>query len=319
MASEESAEATDDVAAGDVAEEDEAAGAAETPGADADVPQVDTLHLTVSLLSGNTLPLSLQSGETVEALTRAAAALFSLDEKSVKLVHNDKELGAGPAGQQQTLREAGLCDGDMLQAVVRSPVRPMMPSNRFRLKLKHKSIGRSSSSVAEFRVKGDLSHSTVQLEVWRRSDHDEMTINTQEGTIQMTMQHWMTGEKVVTKPLGFSKPLRDLLESHLEKATLVTDDADRFWLLPGQDASSAPRAPPGGRQRDEDWTTALPHRNSSDPISWLAPSADGAEFIVNVEIAKAIALLRVLVDGSGRPIRAAVAEDDAEEYWVDGH
>merc|ERR1719469_1305217 len=189
----------------------------------------------------------------------------------------------------------------------------------------------SSAFIARYTLAVDAPSNTVEVEQWRKNDHDAFTVNTATGVVSGYKQHWMCGDRPFEHKLGFKKPLADLLEEWSAFMTHVPADAAtlRFWALPG--AAAAKDDP--DRESDEDdagprrgskadLTKFRPRRHDGQPPGWFeSPSDDCVELVVNADMTF-MTLLRVLLDADGTPIRAAVVmdcpnHDKVEEYTVE--
>lgn len=290
----------------------------------------ELVTVTVAMMSGKSTKVALPSSGTVSQLRREAAAALELGAKAsiLRLVHGERTLSDSSV-LKMSLKEAGVEDGALLHAAVSGGCMMELPEH-FSMTVSARSPIRSSAFTAEYVVQADIPANTATVELWRKNDHDTVTYDTLAGTLTTVVEHWMTGSQQRQEALGISVPLRELLLRRIAGLEEVVDEADRFWLLP--DSSMPLELPPETSGRlsihSDDWQSLRPLRGRGPhPDSWVAPDDRCSERTVGADIPTAsrgsLLILRLLLDPSGRPIRAAIAtprgvpnHSQVEEYEI---
>jgi hypothetical protein len=273
------------------------------------------IQLTVSMLSGWSTSVSLSSSNTVSELQCTVKEALQVNASRFYLLHKGRSIETSIDNRDasaSTLKEVGLFDGaDVVIAIV-SPLCGVEVPPCFKLELTALSPCKSSAFIMRYNIDVELKTSVARAEKWRKSDHDTIEIYTQEGAIRGSTQHWMRGDSPFERPLGFSMPLKDLLDSWLERAEPVQDEADLFWK---SDAKPGPKVRSReGRRPSVDWKDAKP----SEPFK--TPSDNCIELVVQADMGF-LRLSRVLLGADLKPIRAAIIcdapnHDMVEEYNV---
>jgi len=283
-----------------------------------------TLHITASILSGQQAAVALNSRSLVLQLQSDIAKAFALEPGYFQIFSQDKDLShESYAGL--TLKMAELINGSHVDIVIRSCARPMKVPSSFHLCIKGRRPFRSSAFTIRYNVEVNVPENHVDVQLWRKSDHDSFHVDTQAGVVKGSTQHWMCGDSPVESTLDFKMPLSQLIEGLLGRCKPVFDKADRFWKSE-EDISDAMQQPSQQHRRknlrgDLDIAKCRPEYRSDQPPEWFtAPSADCTELVVNARL-RFMTLFRVLLDMDGRPIRAAILvdcpnHDAVEDYDV---
>jgi len=263
--------------------------------------RVEELQLEVCTLSGNSKPLAICSSATLHEARLAIEELIGVPATSQRWLVGEDVVVFKAAS---TIAQTKVRSGDQI-TVLHAGFAPLVPlPDTFDLKLtsvheRMKTRSISSSFTILYKITADIPEGVMVLEPWRKNDHDRLVFDSKAGTFTAEKSHWMAGKSTHTAALK-NDPLAALLNGWSAAVEPVTKDSERFWRTPDvEDAKKAARG----------W--------------FMAPSADCVEILADVPLDNK-RIVRLLIDGEGMPVSAAIAgckigecRKDLEEFDVE--
>jgi hypothetical protein len=296
-----------------------------------DAVSADILEVVFTTISGKSETLCTRSSTSPQDLCADIATVFGIPACSQQWLLGDTEV---PFRSAPTMADTRLASGSVI-TVVHDGFAPLLPlPDIFELNLtsvRQRLHSRCSSAFTIlYQIQAKLADNWLYFEPWRKNDHDKLLFDIESGTCSTIRSHWMSGSSSSQHSLGSHNPLQDLVTGWNSPPERVMQDADRFWLVNG-----------GVLDRGEHHVRDAVHRqveqldggedqarpNYGALLGWfVAPSEHTYEVNVHVPLpttSKKNAIVRLLIDQEGRPIRAAVKgskigaiHEDIEEYDI---
>jgi hypothetical protein len=249
-------------------------------------------NIHVATVGGRSAELAMAPSATIVELRGLVEGALGLPAWQQQLFLDSGEIGiaGGVAEEMATLEDLGVRDESAVNVIARGPI--PLPSSPFSLTLTNFTYRNSKRHLSfppfftiRFVINVYPAEDEIVIEVWRKDDHDQFTINTIDGTMRGVRGHLHAGDLHVSSSVDFKGGLPDLMHSWTDKLVPVLESDERIWSVPQM-----------LRDRPE----------SVQPF--VAPSADCREFIVSDKklIATLAGVERVLLNAEGRPVRAAL-------------
>jgi len=273
-------------------------------------------------VSGKSAALSTCSSASIEEVCAAIDELIGVPTDCQQWVVDGEEISLHEC---RVLADTQICHGDVI-TVAHSGFVPLgrLPET-FRLDLtsarERFSSRYSSAFTIIYKVYANVPEGRMSLEPWRKNDHDRCVYDTKAGTVTSMQGHWMAGSSESTTPLSGNDPLGALAGAWHGPAKRIQKESELFWRGASGSDKKEKEEHEEWRGRDDEEEQTSPNY-SAVPGWFTLPSEDCAEIEVNLPFAgKRIS--RLLIDGEGRPVRAAMhgcklgmLHQDIEEYDV---
>lgn len=181
----------------------------------------------------------------------------------------------------------------------------------------------SSQFVAIYKICVHFGERWMSFEPWRKNDHDRFLYDLVTDTVEIAESHWMAGTSRHLESLKGADPLSALSDAWESGHRRMAHSKERFWRPPpansGGDESVAPGGP--GQPSDEEEQDFPEH--GAVPGWFTMPAGDCEEIELRAPLPDGRAIIRLLLDRDGRPLRAALKgckmssmHEDIEEYSV---
>lgn len=273
----------------------------------------DCLVLNVHGIAGKTFVVNTTSSEaTIEVLAQVED-LLRIPAKSQRWLFGENELDVAAC---QTMADIGIASGSSITVVhAGTPDIPQLP-NIFSLTLKSPRTSRirsrySSGFTVIYEMKGHVEDQWLYMEPWRKNDHDRLLYDSKSDQIIAETSHWMSGSSLSHRPLCGKDVIGDFHRGWQNSGQWVKSPGDRFWLengSPGHNEAESSMPVPTfdkGRRKEE----VIPEKPNYLAVpGWFVCPTDKIyhELDVHIPLPDQTAIKRLLVDESGKPLRAAI-------------
>ncbi|CAE7374042.1 unnamed protein product [Symbiodinium natans] len=253
-----------------------------------------TWELEVRKLSGESLMLAVHSGMPVSELSRAIEVHLGISQHCQRWIAGEQVL---PWRQGPHSLVARVLENVPELTVIHIGHEPLNPlPSRFDVKLiafNMKAAYRDSSRVSLFRIRADTPNRQMTVQRSTRNHSETYMYDMEKKSAKYSGGHCLCVPSHSATPLD-----KDLLSDFVGRWQDTSDvDSRLLWRLPGDEAEN---------------------RFWCDPF--MSPCEDYVEVKVDVAIGTLKAkIVRFLIDGDGKPIRAAVKHDGSflHEYTVE--
>jgi len=270
---------------------------------------------------------------TVEVVLAEVEAALGIPAQSQRWVLKDEIV---PLSNGSILAETTtLRSGDDVTVVgFVAPLKPLPATFQLELESVRFNLLRtrcSSAFTLLWKMMGSRPDGTLEVQPWRKNDHDKLLFDCKSDTLTVEDMHWMCGTSKNEISLNGRDPLDEVFTAWHPDAATVVQDSDRFWR---SEAGESPDEAETEEDRDSDNDSPEQSRPrySSVPGWFTSPLPDLVELKVQVPLPLGRRghpdnplpmIIRLLVDAEGLPLRAAVSgcriggcHDDIEEYIV---
>lgn len=284
------------------------------------------LELHVRTLAGQTAVLSMPMSSGVEDLLAAAEALLGMPAHAQRWLRGEEVLALDKATK---LVDAPLHSGDAITVVRYSSL--ALP-DQFELTLtsvRHRRIrtGASSAFGLCYVVRGNIPDQKLEVQPWRKNDHDVILYDGKAKTQTTTTSHWMCGSSEHVSTLHGDCPLTEFVTAWSQRSASPAEQSDLFWRPAGYKVEDCKELSLSHSLGGEDQSSP----NYRAVHGWfIAPFENCVELKVDIPLSantrpgNQMRIIRMLVDHDGKPLRVALKgcamgclHEDIEEYDVD--
>jgi hypothetical protein len=290
----------------------------------AELSGANELQLHVHALSGNSGTICTDRSAPPRYVCAAIEDLLGIAADSQQWLVGDQEIEFRKA---VSLADVGLQKGDSM-LIVHTGFRPLARlADTFELELtsvrQRFRTGYSSAFTILYKISGCISEGWLAFQPWRKNDHDVYLFDTTENIMHVEESHWMCGSSFSTRSLQGEDYLGDLCRAWRSDGHGLHGEDDRFWLSKEDTDCGMHRMSSESETEDKDGGQTHPN-HAALPGWFLTPDEDCIEVAVDIPLPNLKErVIRMLIDRTGAPIRAAVKgcgrgqmHQDIEEFEV---
>mmetsp|Transcript_152366 Transcript_152366/g.277220 ORF Transcript_152366/g.277220 Transcript_152366/m.277220 type:complete len:328 (-) Transcript_152366:157-1140(-) len=288
------------------------------------------MQFTVSSLSGNGGTVFAAPSDALQELLARVQELVVVPADCQRWLLDQKEISLKGAAR---LADTEIRDGDHVTVTHAGSVDLLPLPSTFNLTLtsvreRFKPARYSSAFSILHKIHVNAPAGVMRHELWRKNDHDSISYNVNSRTKTLAHGHWMSGTQKTVRDLPENvDPIGVFVQAWPKRATPVWDPSERFWRSPDVNTSDDTGIMSDKYSKGDEQQS---HPNYAAVRGWFIMPSDSC-----VEICAALPVgsieepslsqkvIRLLLDESGTPIRAALNEcrcgrlqEDIEEYDI---